>query len=62
MDQIEGNLVKRQVTRYSLQYDAKASAAQTFSLFLGNVGYVYSLEDDLKGMNWTLRMNYQLRF
>ena len=62
MDQIEGNLVKRQVTRYSLQYDAKASAAQTFSLFLGNVGYIYNLEDDLKGMNWTLRMNYQLRF
>ena len=62
MDQIEGAIAKRQVTRYSLQYDAKATSAQTFSLFVGNVGYAYSLDEDLKGMNWTLRMNYQIRF
>ena len=62
VDQIGGNAVSRQVTRYSLQYDAKATASQTLSLFVGNVGYIYSLEDNLKGENWTVRMNYQIRF
>ncbi len=62
LDRIDGTAVSRQVTRYSLQYDAKATNSQVFSLFVGNVGYVYSLEDNLKGENWTVRMNYQIRF
>ncbi len=62
LDQIDGNLAHRQVTRYSLQYDARAPGLQTFSLFVGNVGYVYDLSDGFRGDNWTVRMNYQIRF
>ncbi len=63
LDEVDGNVARRQITRYSLQFDAKANATQTFSMFVGNVGYAYAVEDpNLKGDNWTMRLNYQIRF
>ncbi|RYG23649.1 hypothetical protein EON82_13355 [bacterium] len=62
VDEVEGNVAHRQITRYSLQYDMRPTALRNFSLFLGNVGYAYNVDNDLKGDNWTLRMNYQIRF
>lgn len=63
VDDVEGNVERRQITRYSVQFDAKASATQTFSMYVGNVDYAYAVADPtLKGDNWTVRLNYQLRF
>lgn len=63
LDEVEGNVARRQITRYSLQYDARATATQTFSLYLGNTNYAYNVADPLlKGDNWMMRVNYQIRF
>ncbi len=63
VDQVDGNVPRRQITRYSLQFDAKSSANQTLSMYVGNVDYAYNVTDaSLKGDNWTMRLNYQIRF
>ncbi len=63
LDEVEGNVARRQITRYSLQYDAKATATQTFSMYVGNTDYAYNVTDPLlKGDNWMMRLNYQIRF
>jgi hypothetical protein len=62
VDEVDGNVPRRQIMRYSLQYDMRATALRNFSLFLGNIGYAYNVDNDLKGDNWTVRMNYQIRF
>jgi hypothetical protein len=62
VDEVEGNVARRQITRYSLQYDMRATATRNFSLFLGNMDYAYNVDNSLRGDNWTVRMNYQIRF
>jgi len=63
LDEVEGNVARRQITRYSLQYDARATATQTFSMYVGNTDYAYNVSDPLlKGDNWMMRLNYQIRF
>ncbi|MGV3618227.1 MAG: hypothetical protein ACO1SV_23105 [Fimbriimonas sp.] len=53
---------KRTTHRYHLQFDQKQGANQNFSLFLGNVSYEHSIEDQFKRNNWSMRLDYQLRF
>ena len=63
VDDVSGNVSRKMIQRYSLQYDARASSTQTLSLYVGNTEYSYAVPDpSLKTDNWMLRMNYQIRF
>ena len=43
--------------------EARDCAFPSECMFVGNVGYAYAVEDpNLKGDNWTMRLNYQIRF
>ncbi len=54
---------KRYTTnRYSLRFDQRPGPNQVFSIFAGNVSYEHTIEDGKKRNNWTLQLNYQLRF
>jgi hypothetical protein len=53
---------KRTTHRYHMQFDQKAGPNQVLSLFLGNVSYEHSIEDQFKRNNWSMRLDYQLRF
>lgn len=48
--------------RYHLQFDQKPGANQLFSIFVGNVSYQHTISEGIKKDNWTLRLDYQLRF
>lgn len=50
------------VHRYSLRYDQQPGPNQQLSLFLGNVSWQHSRPGDQRLQNWTMRMEYQLRF
>jgi len=62
LEEVNGNVKRRVANRYSLQFDQKAGPNQTFSFFAGNLNYMYDIADGFKKNNWTLRMDYQLRF
>lgn len=48
--------------RYHLQFDQKPGANQSFSVFLGNVSYQHTIAEGIKRDNWTMRLDYQIRF
>jgi hypothetical protein len=48
--------------RYHLQFDQRPGPNQTLSFFLGNVSYEHSIEENFKRNNWTMRLDYQIRF
>ncbi len=63
LEEVNGPSINRRVTsRYSLQFDQKAGPNQTFSIFAGNVSYKYDIADGFKKDNWSLRLDYSLRF
>lgn len=63
LEEVNGAGLNRQLTsRYSIQYDQKAGPNQSFSFFLGNLSYRYNIADGFKKDNWSLRMDYSLRF
>lgn len=53
---------RRTTHRYHMQFDQKSGPNQNFSLFLGNVSYEHSIADEFKRNNWSMRLDYQLRF
>jgi hypothetical protein len=54
---------KRYTThRYHLQYDQKPGPNQMFSIFAGNVSYQHTIADGRSRNNWTLRVDYQIKF
>lgn len=48
--------------RYHLQFDQKPGPNQLFSIFMGNVSYQHTLLNGQKRDNWTLRVDYQIKF
>lgn len=63
LEELNGAGISRRLTsRYSLQFDQKAGPNQSFSIFAGNVSYRYDIADGFKKDNWSLRMDYSLRF
>lgn len=62
LEEVQGNLPHRMTTRYSFQFDQRPGPNQLFSLFVGNVDYRYSIADGMGRDNWTMRLNYQIRF
>lgn len=57
-----GGITRRLTSRYSLQFDQKAGPNQSFSIFAGNVSYRYDIAEGFKKDNWSLRLDYSLRF
>lgn len=63
LEEVNGNGLNRRLTsRYSLQFDQKSGPNQTFSIFAGNVSYKYDVAEGFKKDNWSLRLDYSLRF
>jgi len=54
--------LRRTLHRYSFQFDQRPGPNQVLSLFLGNVSYQHSIEDGFRRNNWSMRLDYQLRF
>lgn len=50
------------INRYHIRFDQRPGPNQTFSIFAGNVSYQKTLADGLNKDNWTIRMDYQIRF
>ncbi len=48
--------------RYHLRFDQKPGPNQLFSIFMGNVSYQHDVVNGKQRDNWTLRVDYQLRF
>jgi hypothetical protein len=62
IEQRWGNVGALTAHRYYIKYDQKAGPNQIFSLFAGNVSYAGALGEGMKKDNWTINLNYQLRF
>lgn len=62
LEQADANNRRRTSNRYTLQFDQRPGPNQMFSLFLGNVNYDYSIVDGKRGDNWTVRLDWQIRF
>ncbi|MCB8932306.1 MAG: hypothetical protein M9921_08580 [Fimbriimonadaceae bacterium] len=50
------------INRYHIRFDQHPGPNQTFSFFAGNVSYQKTVADGLNKDNWTIRMDYQIRF
>lgn len=53
---------RRTAHRYHLKFDQRPGPNQTFSFFLGNVSYQHSIIEGKARSNWTIRLDYQVRF
>jgi hypothetical protein len=62
LEQADGNVLRNTRHRYSIQYDQKAGPNQSLSFFLGNLSYQHRIENGFDRNNWTMRVNYQLKF
>jgi hypothetical protein len=63
VEEVNGAGQKHRLTsRYSLQYDQKAGPNQSFNIFVGNVSYQFDIADGFKKDNWSIRLDYVLRF
>lgn len=48
--------------RYGIRFDQRPGPHQLFSLYASNLSYQYSRPEDRKTHNWTVRVEYQLKF
>lgn len=62
VEEVGGNVARRTMQRYSLQFDQKAGPNQSLSFFFGNVSYQHSVADGFERNNWTGRLDYNIRF
>jgi hypothetical protein len=62
LEQSQGNVDRRTLHRYHLQFDQRPGANQMLSVFMGNVSFEHRVDDGWSRSNLTLRLDYQLRF
>jgi hypothetical protein len=62
LEQADGNVLRSTKNRYSVQFDQRAGPNQSLSFFLGNLSYQHRIDNGFDRNNWSMRMNYQLRF
>jgi hypothetical protein len=62
VEQKWGNVQRMTAHRYYLRFDQKPGPNQLFSIFAGNVSYEHSIAEGFSRNNWTVHVNYQLRF
>lgn len=53
---------RKMVNRYHIKYDQKPGKNQVFSMFVGNEGFERMIAPGMKRNNWTVRLDYQLKF
>lgn len=53
---------RRTMHRYHLRFDQRPGPRQLFSVFLGNVSWQHSRDAGTRVQNWSMRVEYQLRF
>ncbi len=53
---------RRTQHRYSIRYDQRPGPNQMFSLFLGNISWQHSRPDSQRVQNWSMRLEWQVRF
>jgi len=62
LQQVDGNVPRSSQFRYSLQFDQKPGANQSFSFFVSNLSYANMLAQGTQRSNWTVRADYNFRF
>ncbi|MFZ4507516.1 MAG: hypothetical protein ACOYON_07445 [Fimbriimonas sp.] len=62
LEQLQGNVARRTMHRYHMQFDQKAGPNQMLSIFAGNVSWEHQISDGQLRNNWTVRVDYQVRF
>lgn len=62
LEQVDGNVTRQTRHRYSFQFDQKPGPNQIFSMFFGDISYQHSIADNASRNNFTVRMDYQLKF
>lgn len=53
---------RKTMHRYSLRYDQRPGPNQLMTLFLGNISWQHSRDAGSRLQNWSLRLEYQLKF
>ncbi|MFY9235346.1 MAG: hypothetical protein WAO58_12915 [Fimbriimonadaceae bacterium] len=54
--------VRKTMQRYSIRFDQRPGPNQMFSLFFSNESFQHFVDQTMKRNNWTMRVDYQLRF
>jgi hypothetical protein len=62
IEEMGGNVARSLAHRYSVQFDQRPGRNQMLSVFAGNISYDYNVTAASARDNWTLRLNYQLKF
>lgn len=62
VEELNGNVPRRTIDRWSLRYDQRPGPNQIFSLFMGNVTYGHTILPNEKRDNLTMQLEYQWRF
>jgi hypothetical protein len=62
VEEMGGNVAHTLTQRYSFQFDQRPGKNQMLSVFAGNISYDYNVVNATARDNWTLRLNYQLKF
>jgi hypothetical protein len=61
-EDVYGNVPHRTTERWSLQFDQRPGANQSFNFFVGNISYGYALQNGQSAHNLTARVDYVLKF
>lgn len=62
VEQRWGNQLRQTAHRYYLRFDQRPGPNQLLSVFAGNLSYGHSLPNGANRNNWTVNVNYQIRF
>ncbi len=62
IEQGDLNGVRKTAHRYWIKFDQRPGPNQLLSIFAGNLSWQHSRPDDQKVQNWTVKLEYQLKF
>jgi hypothetical protein len=62
VEQRWGNQLRQTAHRYYLRFDQRPGPNQLLSVFAGNLSYEHSIANGASRNNWTVNVNYQIRF
>lgn len=62
VEQRWGNRLRETSHRYYLRFDQRPGPNQLLSVFAGNLSYEHAMANGARRNNWTVNVNYQIRF